>query len=247
MRLGMDTDCNHLVDGICTNEVLVRAPAGRIAACLGTPRCLMSDDTLHVAARVRQAVAFVARPKISDWCIVEVVGGRPGSRRGDYLMPMFDQALAAIRGRVPRVEPAYVTPVTTAGTLSRRLKAPAIGLWGSDESPGLGGGVIFGQDGAIEAVYTEYSRDEIVRARASHKGRPDGDDDRPASEGFVTYRYSPDGSMTRTRKSFLQVLDKELRRLKAAEPMDPLEPAWPLTLKSLDDYSEFWCAVAKAR
>jgi hypothetical protein len=247
MRLGMDTDCNHLVDGICTNEVLVRAPAERIAARLGTPQCLMSDGTLHVAARVRRAVAFVARPKISDWCVVEVVGGRPGSRRGDYLAPMFDQALAAIQGKVPRVEPAYVTPVTTAGTLSRRLKAPAIGLWGSDECPGLGGGVIFRRDGAIEAVYTEYSRDEIVRARASHQGRPGGDDGGPASDGFVTYRYSPGGSMTRTQDSFLEVLDRELKRLGAAEPMDPLEPAWPLTLKSLVDYSEFWCAVARAK
>jgi hypothetical protein len=255
-----------LVDGICVCYVLVKAAPDQIVACYGKPQPIYHKGKLHVAQWPDEAIASAGKPVHSDWSIVEIHPSlmhglpqfdsgtdnpAPGSEEDDYLVLLFQQAIAAMRFSVPDVAELYETPVTTAGRLSKKLSSPAIALWGSDEA-GPSGGVIFDAQGNIEKVYNEYPLADTIRfvaerKRATSDGNveiEDVDDDQLFSgavpEGDFIFEFRPGRAAKIVKGDVINIFDKIFKSIKAYDPA-----IFRCELSDVGDlFDDYWSTVA---
>lgn len=159
-----------LDDGPCQTSVAVRAPAGRVAAELGTPLARCEGGVVRRAAAPDRPLAWVLQLPGQPWSLVgqalSVLDEAGGGREGDLLLR---QARAALAGRTPdAARLGRETPVTTAARLSARLGAAAA-IWGSDQGPGILGGAFF-RDGALELTISAIGTALIDRILAARGG-----------------------------------------------------------------------------
>jgi hypothetical protein len=169
----METGLDEMwADGVCCTGVLAEADPARIAELFGTTTALVTNG--QIVERVETApLAYVMRPTGSQWTVLEFherVVDQALESGQDYLLPLFEQALGAINRSPPSVDRfVYETPVSLAAHVSRTLGAPSIALWGSDEHPGLAGGVIFAANGSVELVCSAFDKQRIETSFANRR------------------------------------------------------------------------------
>lgn len=161
-------------DGICCTGVLVRDDPARVAQALGTAHRLAEGE--RVAGDVPEVAephAFVMRPVGSEWSMVELAWRSVDhceETGDDYLVPLFEEAIGVLRGRAPEARRlVYETPVSLAASLSRRLGAAAIAIWGSDEEPVLDGGAFFVDAGDLQLACSRCDAEKLERSLVSRR------------------------------------------------------------------------------
>jgi len=215
----------QLLASACAAEVLVAAPPARAAAALGRATALARGGA-RLADPPAEARAWVAAAP-GGWSLVELLE----RAEGDYLLPLLEDARAALDGTLAPGLDLYERPAAAAAALARALAAPAIALWASAEAPGLLGGAFFRAGGALEEVVSGLDAEEldglaVVRARWSrHDDEPPG----VADPGEGAVRRVGAAEPTRSEEAALPLLDRALRACGAAEPPAPIElddPVW---------------------
>lgn len=226
MDIGLEIETTRLLDGDCICDVLVKAPAETIASYFGKATLVFQAGKLLKSTLDNpESVVYVGKPRVSDWCYVEM----NNSGAEDSLISLCKQAIFATKGNAPAVTSlSYATPISTAGTLSIALQAPAIALWGSDAVPFLGGGAIFDQSGQMREVYhmgtPEQLKQELNYLRDSYDGLEFDDqaDESVAEDEACCYKYVPGQKVVLLQQDIIEVLHTKLKALQAAQPHNPL-------------------------
>lgn len=227
-----------LQDGIDIADRLVRAPLEAVLAHFGRPLLVARDGEQQVEVPPEGIVMWAANDGDTPWTTVEDPDSRSimmNESGQDYLVPLFEQGIAALEGRIPDLEPCYENPLGTASEVARALKTDAIALWGSDEWVGICGGAHIGEDGEILRAYSDCSVEEIRRCAASRArmiaDEEDDDDldDISDHEDRGAFMYVAGGGVTQAETDAMTSLDAMLRELGAAQPFDPITlwGMWP--------------------
>jgi len=164
----------YLMDGCCCAAVLVKKPAAEVAAALGDARTLI-DGTCVSRELVPEPLARVARFQGDTWSVVEYRQDETAAVGYDSA-PLVEQAIAASRGTVPAAPFDFTAPVTLATSLSGTLGCEAIGLWGSDQGPGIGGAA-FAASGRLQRVLSAASPELLELIVALREREDDAADD----------------------------------------------------------------------
>lgn len=165
----------YLMDGCCCAAVLVKRSATEVAAALGDGRTLI--DGVCVSTELDpEPLARVARFRDDAWSVVEYRQDEEAAIGYDSA-PLLAQALAACRGALPTAPLDFTAPVTLAASLSETLDCEAIGVWGSDQGPGIGGAA-FVESGQLRKVLSAASPEllELIVA-LRERGDDDADDE----------------------------------------------------------------------
>jgi len=162
----------YLMDGCCCAAVLVSTPATEVAAALGNAKTLI-DGVCVSTEIVPDPLVRIARFKGDTWSVVEYRQAEQTVVEYDSA-PLLAQAIAACQGAVPAAPLDFTAPVTLAASLSETLGCEAIGLWGSDQGPGIGGAA-FVASGQLQRVLSAASP-ELLELIVALRERADEDD-----------------------------------------------------------------------
>ncbi len=124
----------QLMDGALCTGVLVEAGADAVAGALGSVRASGEGE---------EPTAFVAELGGVGWCRVEMTAEVARSARGYDSDPLLAEALSAMNDAPAGGPRGADTPIRTARHLSETLGVAAIGIWASDQGPGIGGAARF--------------------------------------------------------------------------------------------------------
>ena len=242
-------------DGVCCTGVLVHGSPEAIAGALGRAVAVCDGGRVRRDAVPEGTRGYALLPAGRAWTIVQLADRLVDSGQGDYLAPLFEEASAALSGRVVARAPdelRYETPIALAARLSQALNTRAIALWGSDEWPGLSGGAFVGQ-GTLKSALSAYSPEVIAWAAASRRllqeGRGEDDDEGPPMDAGATYRWSPGKGIERVAGRAADLLDEALRAVGAGFDNADLLNDWAEALAAqgegaeIDDVVALWCAV----
>ena len=208
-------------DGICCTGLLVKADPQQVSEEYGRVAELVADGKV-IANPKATPVAYVMCSSASDWAIVEFhrrIVDESAKSGEDYLLPLFAQALGALRSAPPEIDSfAYETPVSAAARISRALTAPAIAVWGSDEQPELAGGAFFGENGKLQFACSGHSVEDVDRALVDRKTPLDelDEEDEMMDESESTFVYSPGQAPVVKAIPVAEYLDEEFRNRGAA-------------------------------
>ena len=215
-----------LQDGIDLADRIVRAPIEEVVALFVDPVEVVRDGEQLVEAPPDGADMFIGAN--GEWTIVEPAVSLMLDDDADYLLPLFEQGVASLEGRIPsELAENYENPLLTASFLARELGAEAIALWGSDEHIGICGGAILGRDGEILEAHSGFDADEIRRCAASRAASVHGHDDPNdlddlLARDVVTFTRRECVVTRREGVDVMDVLDQTLKERNAAQPFDPI-------------------------
>ena len=242
----------RITDGNCVADLLVHAPAERIAGALGAPTLVQRGADLLVEEQPAGVVAYAAQPFGEGWSAVEATQALGFSLPGDHLELMFVQGEQALAGTTPTLgsELVYQNTLGIGARCSRVLGVEAIALWGSDEWPGIAGGALIDAAGAIVEAFSAYSVEEIGQSRAARDNfmarlrddsipRIDGPAAGDEGRWEVTWRWTPGEGLRQIEGGLHDHLDRVLRDARAREQDEPLDMhgEWY-------DVDEVWAVIA---
>jgi hypothetical protein len=123
----------QLMDGAICTSVLVKASADEIATFLASSSELRGNDPRVLIAEMNEI----------GWCRVELTEEVERSGRMIDSDPLLREALSAMSDVAIEGPFGGDTPVRTARQISRAMGVAAVGIWASDQGPGIGGAVRF--------------------------------------------------------------------------------------------------------
>ena len=161
----------QLRDGCCCATVLVQAPADVVAGLFGKSVELKKADS---AAGNEMTVVSLAE---TDWCMVYVYPNDDYDDEEDDIDsdPLLRQALAAIEGKIPDGYISFTASVTVAAHISQHLNCRSIGIWGSDQGDGIGGGALI-DAGKLTQCYSAASHEILQKIITVRKMDDEGDE-----------------------------------------------------------------------
>ena len=235
MQPGMDEV--RLQDGACICDVVVQAPAEKLAAVFGKPVKLASNGKSIADEALMESIVFYAGswPGLA-WTDVEPVDNT--AEPEDYIVTMLRQAKAALGGTVLTLPLSVDNGLGLAHKIAKEQKVAALVVWGSDEWGGVGGGAQLDQSGRIVRACNVCGPEDIDKEIASRQRMMAGesDDDDPAEyEGVVL--FEPGKPLRTVESEIIPFLDVWFKELGAAQPRAPLS-LWG----DWEDYAEVWGA-----
>jgi len=159
----------YLRDGACCTLVLVKADAKAVAQALGEP-VPVADGKRGLACAIGS----------TGWTRVELnpagdIGVEHEALKGYEAIVLLNEAVPITRGQVPTTPPCHETPVSTAAMLSQKFETDAVGIWASDQGPGIGGVAQF-SSGKPTAVISTLDPDRLEALRKVHASDDDDTD-----------------------------------------------------------------------
>jgi hypothetical protein len=123
----------QLMDGAMCTGVLVEADARAIADFLATRSDVQGNEPRVLIAEMADI----------GWCRVELTAEVEETERRIDSDPLLDEALSAMNDGPTAGPMGGDTPVRAARAISVGMGVAAVGIWGSDQGPGIGGAVRF--------------------------------------------------------------------------------------------------------
>ena len=155
----------QLMDGARCTGVLVEGEAEAVAAFL-TAACELCGGEPRV---------LIADMRESGWCRVEFGEQVEASQRMIDSDPLLDEAISAMLDEPTSGRIGTDTPVRAARMLSEGLGVSAVGIWGSDQGPGIGGAVRF--DAGQRAWCFSAASPEAIEMIDQLRGVEEADDE----------------------------------------------------------------------
>jgi hypothetical protein len=230
----------RLQDGTCICDVVVQAPAEKLAAAFGKPLKLASNGKPVADESQMESIVFYAGSWAGlAWTHVEPVDNT--AEPDDYIVTMLRQAKAALGGTVLTLPLSVDNGLGLAQKIARELQVPALVVWGSDEWSGVGGGAQLDASGRIVRACNVCGPEDIDEVIASRQrmmaGEDDGDDDAEQIDFEGVVLFEPGKPLRTVESDIIPFLDVWCKELGAAQPRAPLS-LWG----DWEDYAEVWGA-----
>ena len=204
----------QLIDGCCCCTVMAESTPEKVASAFGKSSFVEPEDSI---ANVKVVVTTMG---ISGWSIIFITY----DPENDYLEgdidsdPLIRQARKAVEGEIPEAPLNCVSPVTVAAHVSAKLNCRTIGVWGSDQGEGIGGGALC-ENGKITQCLSAAGPDILDKIIEVRKAEDDGDDiddllDEIEEACIDSYWQFKNGKVSQISGDVCDAFDKFLSSLK---------------------------------